>query len=141
MRTYRALHTNSKIFFPDPYVVRVEYDGNLFDNETDARYRKLLRQTYKLIKGTWGHSPLVFETLQNSENDPSVVPAPLTQQQIMTAIFSSDYRSVKRGYLCFEDELDALQFRLSIDVTAIQVVMWPKQTSFTIHELVVEEDE
>lgn len=140
MRTYRALHTNSKIFFPDPYVVRVEYDGILFDNETDARYRKLLRQTYKLIKGTWGHSPLIFETLQNSESDPAAQTQPLTQQQIMTAIFSSDFRSVKRGYLCFEDELDALQFRLSIDVTAMQVVMWPKQTLFTIHELVEENE-
>jgi hypothetical protein len=149
MRTYKALRTQSKIFFPDPYVVRVQYDGSLLDTQTDAAYRNLLRRTYKSIQGTWGHSALLFETLPTSkENQPPLIP-PASAQTTLTpslintiyaSIFSSDMYSVKRGYFCFKDELDALQFRLSIDVTAVQVIMWPKETLFTIHE-VVEVDE
>ena len=140
--TSKLIRTQSKIFFPNPYVVRVEYDGNQFDTTTDAAYRKLVRNTYRLIKGTWGHSALIFEVIRSEDPAISAQAQALTQTQIWAAIFSSvaPTYTARRGYFCFKDELDALQFRLSIDTTAIQVVMWPNDVRFTIHE-VVETDE
>jgi hypothetical protein len=50
-------------------------------------------------------------------------------------LFESEYQTKIRGYICFADELDALQFRLSISAGSRQVKMWPERW-FTIHEVV-----
>jgi hypothetical protein len=113
----RRLHTRSKIFFNNPYVVRVEYtNGPAFiEAAFENHYRKLCKKIYLLIGGTWGHSPLI--------ND----------------VFAEDDLSIKytvRGYFVFQDKSDALQFKLSCDITNIRVFMWPSKIDFTIHEFV-----
>jgi len=137
----KRLHTNSKIFFSNPYVVRVEFPDMLPD-VANAEYRKITRSAYRLLKGTWGYSQLEYENWQvknDSEPDPPVVVGGATLSNIFSSLFDNNYISRLRGYICFADEMDALQFRLSISVQSIQVTMWPKR-EFTIHE-VVEADE
>ena len=117
----RKIHTRTKIFFKNPYVVRVEYAESGYQEAT-VEYSKLTRKTYRLMQGTWGHTTLEHELTRN--------------------IFSAgnalddtyDYGKL-RGYFCFQDEDDALQFRLSIDATAIKVNMWPERW-FTVHEVI-----
>jgi hypothetical protein len=121
-------------------MVRVEYpDGTMEDAMAD--YRKLTRQAYKLLKGTWGYSQLEYETWQTKKPDGPLVPASnpfagMNQNQIIASLFDNDFVNILRGYICFKDEMDALQFRLSISAKAIQVRMWPKNREFTIHEVV-----
>jgi hypothetical protein len=140
----KRLHTNSKIFFPNPYMVRVEFPETAIE-VAHAEYRKIIRSAYKLLQGTWGYCPLELETWQTGvEHDRPANPnfnplAGLPPSQILASLFETNYVSALRGYVCFAEEMDALQFRLTISSKARQVLMWPKK-EFTIHE-VVETDE
>ena len=120
------IHTNSKIFFSDPYVVRVDFEseaGYLGSIEHTNEFRKLKSKTYKLIQGTWGWSHPEYEIIEDGSLgkghwSPSV--------------------GLLRSYFCFKDEIDALQFRLMLENKAKQVYMWPER-KFTIHEVVESE--
>ncbi len=114
----KLIHIRSKIFFTNPYVVRVEYVDQI-DSVAEADYRQLTRSAYKHLHGTWGYSPLLFELIQLDNNFPPYY----------------GVKSVRRAYFCFQDKEDALQFRLSLFVSSIQVHMWPENTKFTIHEV------
>lgn len=115
----KKLHTKSKIFFPKPKVVRVEYGMDIPGTDADKHFRDLCRKTYKLIKGTWGHSTIEYEQVTENKGD----------------IFQIvDIRFVQRAYFVFEDELDELQFRLTIDSGSKAVKIWPEKILFTIHE-------
>ena len=120
----KLLHTKCKIFFPSSYVVRIEYGEGYTDLAADAAYRKVIRNAYRLIQGTWGYSTLQQELINESLDIQS------------NGMSYQDWIYRQRAYLCFKDEIDALQFRLMIEERAIQVVMWPKNTVFTIHEIV-----
>jgi hypothetical protein len=120
----RKLHTNSKIFFPNPKVMRVQYSDLTLVESSASNYRKLTRQAYKLIRGTWGYSELRCETLRGSNHLPDSI----------DSLFD-DYGSCIRGYICFEDEMDLLQFKLMTTAEMTQVSMWPAQT-FLIHEVI-----
>lgn len=117
----KKLHTHTKIFFPHPYVVRVDHEelGN-YNAPLPKSYTDLKSRAYKLIQGTWGVSGPNFEMI----GDPVAN---------VTAIFSTI--SVMRSYWCFQNEVDALQFRLMVGTNAIQVRMWPESVWFTIHEV------
>lgn len=140
----KLLHTRSKIFFANPYMVRIEYDKDTPMEVAQDEYRKLMRRTYKLIRGTWGYCPLEHEQSQiKNDHNHMAPPGPnhfngMNQNQVIASLFNSDYAHVLRAYLCFKDESDALQFRLMIDTKAIHVHMWPNNKFFTIHELVDE---
>ena len=109
----KRLHVNSKIFFSNPTVIRVEYDCNkMSDVEIRAAHRKQCRDTFNIIRGTWGHSHLLCEHKQ---------------------VHSTD-EIVRRSYFCFRDDSDALQFRLAAILPTFNVKLWPK-ILFTIHEL------
>lgn len=109
-------------------MVRIEYPGDEFISMEIALadYRKITRQAYKLLKGTWGYCSLEYEQikLKKVESTPT-----------LSSLFDPDTKIVMRGYVCFADELDALQFRLSISTSSQQVKMWPERW-FTIHEMV-----
>lgn len=137
----KKLHTASKIFFPKPYVVRVEYTDDIPYDDITKKYSQTCRSAYKLIQGTWGHSTLTHDVVKVKKENKHVIPpmGGFNGLNVVMIGLVDDYRSVYRGYFCFKEEIDALQFRLSIDTTSRQVVMWPELT-FTIHEL-VETDE
>jgi hypothetical protein len=109
----KRLHSNSQIFFSDPYVVRVEY----VVGDAVVDHRKISREAYKRLSGTWGVSPVQYEEVNVSSD-----------------LYSAGV--VHRAYFCFQDETDALQFRLTLSTNATQVRMWPSKTRFTIHEQV-----
>jgi hypothetical protein len=141
----KLLHTHSKIFFKNPYVVMVEYPAGVPLDNCETEHRKLTRNAYKLLKGTWGYCKLEYEMckVKNDHNNP-LPPGPghlggMTPNAVLSVLLDPDYVHLARGYFCFKDELDALQFRLSLDTTAKQVLMWPERW-FTIHE-VVEDNE
>jgi len=131
--TTRRIHTNTKIFFPDPYVVRLEYPDDTIES-ANIDFMKVRRRAYKNITGTWGHSALQGElvTQAKNENAPVITGAGY--------YLYDDTKFVPRAYFCFMDEMDVLQFRLSVDARAIQVYMWPS-LKFTIHEYVEETEE
>lgn len=137
----KLLHSRSKIFFPDPYVLRVEFSSDQTFDKSQADYRKMVRSAYKLINGTWGFCPLEPELTKIKDDHKQVAPpgpnhfAGLSHNAVLSVLFDPDYVNIVRGYLCFKDELDALQFRLSIDTTSRQVHLWPERW-FTIHEVV-----
>jgi hypothetical protein len=135
--TNRRIHTNTKIFFPNPYVVRLEYPDDTVESATPD-FMKVRRRAYKQITGTWGHSLLQGElvTMAKDEKPPAPVLSPLAG----LFVYTDNTKFIPRAYFCFEDEMDVLQFRLSVDARAIQVYMWPK-LMFTIHEFVTEEDQ
>ena len=109
----KRIRTDSKIFFPDPYVVRIEYSDPFYTN-AEKEYNKITRQAYKLFKGTWGYSNLGIEQFKAPDSD--------------------DYQVRLRAYLCFAETGDALQFRLTHD--SIRVLMWPSACRFTIHQVI-----
>jgi hypothetical protein len=105
-----------------------------------ANYRKLTRKAYKLFTGTWGYCQLEYEMIKLPTETASSMAVLMNgiNQNHLAPIFASDYESKLRGYLCFADALDAMQFRLSISENALQVFMWPERW-FTIHETVEDE--
>lgn len=139
----KKIHTNSKIFFPDPYVVRVEYSDDTSFDDASKKYREIVRRAYKVIQGTWGYSALVYENVKVPEqrNNQALANVNGMNQQILHSIFDTDYLVIPRGYVCFREEADALQFRLSIDTTSRQVHMWPATAKFTIHEYIEDQPE
>lgn len=141
----KRYHGNTKIFFPNPYVLCVTYPREMPEHQVEARHGELRRRTHRLIKGTWGYSPIVGETVQtkNDHNHPAP-PGPghyagMAPGMVIGSLFNSDFTIEKRGYFCFDDEMDALQFRLSLDSNAIHVHMWPSELFFIIHEIIQDE--
>lgn len=118
--------------------------------DSEADYRKLMRRAYKLIQGTWGYCNLEYEELTLTSNDlkQAAVVQPVVINNLLVggppfpvflAGFQQSWAHVARGYACFKDEDDALQFRLMIGAKAIRIHMWPAKRLFTIHELVEDE--
>lgn len=103
--TIKLIHSHILLHDPDAHVVRLRFPTR-DEIGTASTYRKITQQAYKLIKGTWGYSTLRFNMSSQSID----------------------------GYIYFADSTDALQFRLSIDVNAIRVIMWSRNILFTIHE-------
>ncbi len=116
--TQRRIHTRSKIFFPNPHVIRIDYGVDATNVSALRDWTTITRRAYRVITGTWGHSTLEHEVLGDMKT---------------TDLIS--HSLVQRGYMCFADELDVLQFRLSVSSKAYRVHMWPERL-FTIHEMV-----
>lgn len=141
----KRYHGNTKIFFPNPYVLRVSYPRDMTESQVEAKHGELRRRTHRLIKGTWGHSPISTETVQvKNDHGHSAPPGPghyagMAPGMVIVSLFDPDYSLEKRGYFCFKDEIDALQFKLSLDSNAIHVHMWPSELQFIIHEVVEDE--
>lgn len=125
----RRIHTNSKIFFPDPYIVRIEYPDQT-EESCSSEFIKMRRKTYKLIRGTWGHTNLETEMIGNPNDT-----------RIYSSVTPMGNFFMPRAYFCFQGEMDVLQFRLSINTRAIQVHMWPSTLKFTIHEYYADTEE
>jgi len=120
----KKLHTDVKIFFENPYVVMVDYECENLTG-TPAAYKDALKVARKLINGTWGHTICFLErtgTVQNITNS------------VWSLNSSFNEGLIYRSYFCFKDELDAMQFRLSVGAKATHVRMWPSNKTFTIYE-------
>ncbi len=121
------LHIASKMFLQNPYVVRVRHPE--CPNELNIRlgeFRKMLKTAKTQIADTWGYSNLTFEVIKSD----SVRAVAFNGQAMNFFIPSSECHS----YWVFTNELDALQFRLSIGENALQMHMWPTNIKFTITE-------
>lgn len=101
----KKIHTNVKINFPDPYVIRVDCKGLA----GMSLFKSLKKQAYKSLQGTWGYSPPKFEGT------------------------ISDFPFPSASYWCFKDKTDALMFTLLAGEKASRVLIWPA-TTFTIHK-------
>ena len=131
----KRLYTKTKIFFPNPYVVRLdheEHDATI----VSSSYRSALKMARKNIHGTWGYCTPEHEIIRTiSPSDFNAMPV---ANQI-NALFQGAGDVKMRSYWCFADEMDALQFRLAVGTAATHVNMWPERW-FTIQE-VAETDE
>jgi|SRR5271165_679183 len=124
----KKLHTCTKIFFPNPYVVRVDHEEAVASHLAllPKSFTDLRSRAYKLIQGTWGFSKPNFEMIVDPQ-DFSIA--------TIAVLFSSPV-SVMRSYWYIQNEIDALQFRLMVSEKAIQVRVWPETVRFTIHEVI-----
>lgn len=120
MALVKRLHTNSPIFFENPYVLRVEFPSDVDLTTLTMNFGRINRKTYTIVGDTWGYSSIVLEYTRKAKYaDPD---------------FMESMRH--RAYVCFKDELDALQYRLVLGEKAQKVLIWPTNTRFTIHEVV-----
>jgi len=127
MSVRKLLHTNTDIFFGKPYMVRIDYDPTTTEDVALRDYQKLMRQTSRVIHGTWGYSNLEQVVSFDKENQ--------SQFQVSNIpVFGIDI--VYRGYVCFKDEIDATRFRLSLSQNSRHIFMWPSKLKFTIHEFI-----
>lgn len=129
--TSRRIRTNSDIFFPNPHVIRISYPQNFIESMALAEWRLLVRQTYKAMTGTWGHTGVKLEFYRIKKEG-------VDYSDPLSAIFGEDYFSEYRGYFCFRDELDVLQFRLMSGAGALNLEMWPSDLKFQFHEFIDE---
>jgi hypothetical protein len=86
----------------------------------------------KNIHGTWGFCVPEYEIIRTISPEDFKAMSSANQ---MNALFIGAGESAVRSYWCFADEMDALQFRLSVGTTAIHVNMWPDRF-FTIQEVI-----
>lgn len=111
----RQLYTNSKVLFHDPYVVMLDHEYTDL-SVTPESYKSALKSARDLIHGSWGYTKHQVEVNYGT---------------------SSTIETIRvRSYWCFEDETDALQFRLTIGTSARRVMMWPSLpfTLYMVHE-------
>jgi hypothetical protein len=118
----KKLYTKTKIFFPNPYVIRLDYN-ELDTNIVSSSYRSALKMARKNIHGTWGYCLPEYEVIGIISPDK------------FNAISYINQLSKMRSYWCFADEMDALQFCISVGTSATRVDMWPERF-FTIQEVV-----
>lgn len=141
----KLIHTNSSIFFSNPYVLRLDFPDKTYDTAL-REYLKNNRKAYRLMGGTWGHTTLEMEMVRFKHDHETLnAPGPgffgaMLTPAVISSLLDPDFKQIPRGYLCFADELDALQYRLTVEANAIHVLMWPTDRKFTIHEVVETDD-
>lgn len=131
----KRLYTKTKIFFPNPYVIRLDHDGP-DSTVVSSSFRYALKMARKNIQGTWGYCEPEHEIIRTM---PAVNVNAMNIQNQLQTVFSEIGEVKMRSYWCFADKIDALQFRLAVGTTATHVNMWPERW-FTIQE-VAEADE
>lgn len=115
----RRIHTESKIFFKESYVCRVRFPLAQYEYiAAVAEFSKTRKRLYNVTGNTWGHSKIYSENIRE---------------------FSFDKMNEAcveyRGYICFSNELDVLQFLLGAKDNVQRVSVWPDRVTFTIHEV------
>ena len=122
------IHIASRMFLSDPYVVRVRHPESIsYDNQNLSQFRQLLRTAKLMIRDTWGYSNPVFEIVK-SEHEPGIIVGGMTTTQWYTPLTEC------HSYWVFTNEMDALQFRLTVGENALQMHMWPNNIQYTITE-------
>lgn len=134
----RRLLTKSKIYFANAHVVRLDYTSSPELDKCRAEHKKVCKNIYTLIKGTWGFSDVTVEWVRVRFNYPEQRGhndyRDMSQDAVIASLLEPDWIPVPRAYICFSQEEDMLQFRLSTAITCQPVSMWPDTVLFTIHE-------
>lgn len=126
----KKIHTESKLFFSNPTVVRVKFPDEAYSLAT-LKLSEITRKTYKLIHGTWGHTKVFTEFVGTKRESAFTITLPGGSVTLPPTEFPD---MALRAYFAFKDEVDALQFLLYFENAKI-VTMWPRKT-FTIHEYI-----
>lgn len=142
----KQLHTNTKIFFPNPHVIRLEHeDDSGMTGYIPLSFKKILKDVRNTFSGTWGycHPEQEMVRVKNDFNQPHPPGSPqhnngVPQHIQIASLFNPDWNFISRSYWCFESELDALQFRLMAGKT-LKMRMWPTRL-FTIYEITEDEE-
>lgn len=121
---YMKIHAKLTDFIVDPCVIRITHKDVGFSSLDLAEFRKLQKWARSLINGTYGYSHPVPEHLSVSSNTPFT-----TRYGQLTLPLS---REEVRSYWGFEDEIDAMQFKLAAGEPSARVKIWPSSTRFTI---------
>lgn len=114
----KLLRTDIKIPFGNPYVVRLDYN-DVQESVINADRRKLIKRCTETMGASWGYSKIVHERGPDREVQPLI----LNGTNISPGWWAPT--DIPRIYFCFADEIDALQFRLTISTRAQQVKIWP----------------
>ncbi len=118
----KKLHVASDVIFDNPYVVRVNHTESTNGNYNLLEFRKILKLAKELIHGTWGYSNAEYEELVDKSD--------VRHGGLSIIVHKYECRS----YWVFKDNIDALQFRLTVGDKATHVHMWPTKIKFTITE-------
>lgn len=122
----KKIHINSKMFLSAPYIVRVEHGEFNGLNMDLVEFYKILRKTRSTTFATWGYSHPSPESISLGLEDPAA--------DWISKLCHNNSVNLLRSYWVFEDDSDALQFRLGLSRKALQVFMWPKDKQFTMYE-------
>ena len=119
------LHIASRMFLSNPYVVRVKHPESVsHENIKLGEFRKMLKTAKTQITDTWGYSNPEFEIVKTAG-----------EILVLFGSVSVDMPvSECHSYWVFTNEMDALQFRLSVGENALQMHMWPTNIKYTIYE-------
>jgi hypothetical protein len=129
----KKFHINVPLFITNPYVVRLDHNTATGSFNIDIlEFRKILKIAKTCTTNTWGYSSPEIEHVTIPEESRPVQIIPPSAQQY-TLNFSTE-QMIYRSYWVFKDEMDALQFRLTVGETARHVYMWPTNVKFTIQE-------
>jgi len=106
----KKIHVKTKIFFKDPYVIKVVFDRN---RDTHISEFQSMVSTIRRLKGdTWGYIPPELEIVN-----------PTTFEFNLSS------------YWVFKDKMDAATFMLKYGDISTHVHMWRASLGFTIHEM------
>jgi hypothetical protein len=113
------------MFLTDPYVVRVKHPESVsYENQNLNEFRKMLKLAKAQITDTWGYSNPIFEIVKTAG-----------EVVVLFGTISIDVPVEEcHSYWVFTNEMDALQFRLTVGENALQMHMWPKNIKYTIYE-------
>ena len=124
------LHIGTKMFLKDPYVVRVEHPGTEPPNLDLTHFRKFLKTAKSLTTASWGYSNPEYRIVGETKHTATVTFLNNHSNTFYVPVYGC------YSYWAFTDELDALQFRLTVGENAAQMYMWPANIKFTITEYI-----
>jgi hypothetical protein len=124
-------HINSRMFISNPYVIRVTHpECTSPENMRLGEFRKMLKTAKSQITDTGGYSNPEFEIIKSN------ITTNISLQKFW------DAPSVQcHSYWVFTNELDALQFTLSVGENALKMHIWPTNVKYTITEYIEDTDE
>lgn len=124
------MHFQTRLFIPNPYVVRVDHgtgDGFHFDLK---EFRRVLSSLKKTVTSTWGYSDPIWERHILPEDNTLTISTPTYYNAVNVHVFEN--RQV--SYWVFSDTIDALQLKLIVGDKSMSTQMWPSNLKFTITE-------
>lgn len=106
----KKVHVKTKIFFKDPYVIKVIF--NIHQADHISQFQSMVSSVRKSKGDTWGYIPPEMEVI-NPET------------------FEFNLSS----YWVFKDKMDAASFMLKYGDISTHIHMWRASLAFTIHEM------
>ena len=109
----KRIHVKTNLFIRNPYIYRVCFSKEPHAN-VERQYSNLLKTIRNRAQYTFGYSSLIVDTIE----------------------LENRYDNRYMCYIIFQNELDVVQIKLSVNLQFSKIILYPKNLLFTIHEVV-----